>query len=74
MLYVVTTNYFIDGSQTLGVFTEKHLAVKAILAFVHEHINKDMPVTSDDYFSTFFAGDTHFEFMIDTCYPNVSLA
>lgn len=74
MLYVVTTNWFENDSQTLGVFTEKELAYKAIIHFIHEYLGEDTEIESDDYLGVYYAVDTNVEFMIDECYPNVPLA
>lgn len=74
MMYVVSTTFFADESQVLGVYTDLDLARKAIMKFIKGSLFH--PIVSEVNAYNFYhviSDEGDFDFFIDEVYPNVSL-
>ena len=74
MLYVVSTTFFEDDSQVLGVYTDFDLARKAIMKFIKKNLSR--PIISEVRTCNYYravSDEGDFSFFIDEVYPNVSL-
>lgn len=74
MMYVVSTTFFTEESQVLGVYTDLDLARKAIMKFINGSLFHPIisEVNAYNYYRV-ISDEGDFDFFIDEVYPNVSL-